>query len=150
MAIEVVGDVAVQASVDTALHPGFQDLLPVRVAKACPVFPHAADRVAAIGDRRTVGVLLHHLKRIGDRLRAELVFVPEVPVEVKETARPLFSVWFTDQELDIEVPDDLRSDPVNRSVLLFEPPAGFLQTLMRKVRRVTLVLRRVRLQKWPP
>src|SRR5262249_48875805 len=123
-AIEVVDHEAVHAAFDTAFGPPLEDAAPVWIGETGVILLHAADAVVIADARRAVGVLLQQVERVLDRFRTQLLFVPQVTVELEEAARPLLAVGIADQEADVDMADDLDLALVQLCVEVLEPLAA--------------------------
>ncbi len=75
---------------------------------------------------------LEQLQRIGDGAFAELLFVPQIAIELEEPARPFLALRVADQKLDVEVTDDLYAAAVQLAVEVLEPGPALGQSFLGK------------------
>ena len=93
VAIEIVDHETIHTRLNTLAHPTLEYRAPVRVIKAGPIFLHPADGVAIVDTQGSISIFFEQFHRILHRLGAELGFIPEVTVELKEPSRPLLAGW---------------------------------------------------------
>src|SRR5262249_43660654 len=143
VAIEVVGDEAIDAALHTGLDPRLEYRSPRGIIEATPVLLHAADAVGAVDDGAAVSVFLEQVARVGYGAFAEALLVPEVAVELEETGWSLWPVGVTDKELDVEVTDNLYLSLVEFPVEVGKPLAALVEALDGEMGRVALAEWRV-------
>ena len=138
--VEIVDHVAIDAALDASLGPSLQDLPPVRIVEASPVFRHTANLVLHVLAIHPIGRPFEEIVRVSDRFRAEFLFVPQVAIELEKTTRAVFAVGIADEELDVEMSDGFDVPLVEFAVHPLEPVAAFFEPLHRQMRRIASVL----------
>ena len=144
VAIEIIDHVAIDAPLDAAFDPGAEHRLPVRVSQAGPVFMHAADPVALLANRGSVGAAFEQFAGVGDRFGSQFPLVPQVFVKLEEAGGAVRAVDVADQEFHIEMPDHFHATLSQLGVAVGEPLPAFGQPADRKVSWITAIRGRVR------
>ena len=141
MAVEVVDDKTIDAPADGEADPRLEHRSPVGVSQAAPVFLHASDAVALLGEQASITVSFEQFGGIFYRFGAELGLVPLILVELEESPGALFGIDVADEEDDVEVPQRLDAALVDRAVQICKPLRAFFVSLDREVRGITLAVR---------
>jgi hypothetical protein len=114
--VKVIRDETIHTLRNAKAGPGLQNLAPLRVVQARPIFAHPSDVVSLARDRLSEFVLLQQVKRVGNRLWSEQLFIPLIAIESKESARPLRAFRIAHQELYIHMADHFHASAMQLGV----------------------------------